>query len=260
MTFTLGEEYDESGADLQILVQDEHFLVVNKPAAIAVHQGWSREKHTVLSVLRRQLGEHLSPVHRLDRATSGALLLARDPETVRRLQRQFEDGSVTKNYLMLVRGLAPEFGLIDHPIAKSKQHDNREARTAFRRLGTFERYSLVSAWPLTGRLHQLRRHLKFISHPLIGDTKYGKGEHNRLFRSRFGLDRLALHATHLQFRHPYEASIVDGRAPLPCSLRVFEQIGLAKEIQTVLAAPAWRGELALLPLFTDQTPASGTPQ
>src|SRR5690606_32901100 len=177
---------------LPLLWRDEHLVVVNKPSGLAVHQGWAREPHTVVSVLRDQLGEHWSPIHRLDRATSGALLLAREPETIRRVQSQFDAGTVVKNYVALVRGKTPECGLIDHAIAKSKEHDKREARTAFRRVGTFERYSVVLAQPLTGRLHQIRRHLKFISHPLIGDTRYGKGEHNRLFRERFGLHRLAL--------------------------------------------------------------------
>ena len=236
---------------LRLLFEDPHFIVVNKPSAIAVHQGWSKDKVTVLSILRRQFNVQFAPVHRLDRATSGALLLARDPESVRRLQRQFEAGSVIKNYLMLVRGIAPAAGLIDHAIAKSKLHEKREARTAFRRLGTFERYSAVLARPLTGRLHQVRRHLKHIGHPLIGDTKYGKGEHNRIFRQRFALERLALHATHLEFRHPYEDRVVDCRAPLPASLRLFQQLALQDVVEAALAEPAWRGDMDTLPIFGD---------
>lgn len=236
---------------LPLLWSDSHLVVVNKPSGLAVHQGWAREPHTVVSVLRDQLGAHWSPVHRLDRATSGALLLAREPETIRRLQAQFEAGTVVKNYLALVRGITPDCGLIDHAIAKSKAHEKRQAQTAFRRVGTFERYSVVLARPLTGRLHQVRRHLKFISHPLIGDTKYGKGEHNRLFRERFDLHRLALHASHLQFEHPYEAAPILCSAPLPADLAVIERIGLLPQVSAVLGGAAWALDVSELPRFTD---------
>lgn len=241
----------DTAPHLPILWQDAALVIVNKPSGLAVHQGWARERHTVVSCLRSQLGEHWSPVHRLDRATSGALLLAREPETIRRLQAQFEAGSVVKNYLALVRGIAPESGLIDHAIAKSKQHEKRPAQTAFRRVGTFERYSVVLTRPLTGRLHQIRRHLKFISHPLIGDTKYGKGEHNRLFRSRFGLHRMALHACHLQLSHPYSDAPICAVAALPSNLAVIEQIGLGGAVDAVLATVAWAPDVATLRVFTD---------
>jgi tRNA pseudouridine65 synthase len=235
--------------ELPVLLSAEQWVVVNKPSGLAVHQGWAREPSTVVQVVRTQLGEGWSPVHRLDRATSGALLLARDAETVRRLQAQFERLEVIKNYLALVRGITPECGLIDHAIAKSKAHQKRDARTAFRRVGTFERYSLVLARPFTGRLHQIRRHLKFISHPLIGDTKYGKGEHNRLFRERFALMRLALHATHLEFTDPYSGSPITCRAPLPTDLTVVDAMGLRPEVERLLSAGAWHVEPELLPLF-----------
>ncbi len=244
---TASFEYDA----LPLLWQDEHVVVVNKPSGLAVHRGWAPEKHTVVSALRGQLGAQWSPVHRLDRATSGALLLAKDAETTRRLQAQFGAGTVAKNYLALVRGITPESGLIDHAIAKSKEHEKRQATTAFRRVGTFERYSVVQVQPLTGRLHQIRRHLKFISHPLIGDTKYGKGEHNRLFRERFGLHRLALHASHLRFIHPYSGETLECAAPIPEDLRVIDQIGLDTPVQALLAEPCWSPEPASLVRFTD---------
>lgn len=235
--------------ELPILLADEHWVVVNKPSGLAVHQGWSREPTTVVQLLRAQMGDGWSPVHRLDRATSGALLLARDAETVRRLQRQFAQSEVVKNYVALVRGITPECGLIVHAIAKSKAHERRDARTAFRRIGTFERYSIVHVQPLTGRLHQIRRHLKFISHPLIGDTKYGKGEHNRLFRDRFALTRLALHATHLEFLHPYSGLPVACTADLPEDLSVVSALGLSQAVSEVLRQTAWRPEPSSLPLF-----------
>jgi tRNA pseudouridine65 synthase len=148
------------------------------------------------------MGRHVYPVHRLDRSTSGALVLALDPGTARSLQEQFEAGEVRKRYLALVRGIPPEAGIVDHPIPRSPDGPRVPAVTEFRRLGTFERYALLEVVPRTGRLHQIRRHLKHISHPLIGDVRYGKGEHNRLFRERFGLHRLALHALELRLVNP----------------------------------------------------------
>jgi tRNA pseudouridine65 synthase len=182
---------------------------------MAVHRGWSRERIVALTVVRDRLGRRVFPVHRLDRATSGVLLLALDSGTARGLQEQLAGGLMRKLYLALVRGITPEEGVIDHPVPRSPEGPRVPAVTAYRRLATFERYSLLEVAPQTGRLHQIRRHLKHISHPLIGDVRYGKGEHNRLFRERFGLHRLALHALELGFAHP-----VDGRplrlvAPVP---------------------------------------------
>ena len=133
----------------------------------------------------------------------------------RRLQELFETGRIEKRYLALVRGITPEAGVIDHPLPRSREGPRVPAVTEYRRLATFERYSLVEAFPKTGRLHQIRRHFKHISHPLIGDVRYGKGEHNRYFRERFGLHRLALHAAELAFVHPTTGEKLRIDAPLP---------------------------------------------
>ena len=186
---------------LTVLHRDDSLIAVDKPSGMAVHRGWSQERHVVLTVLRDQIGRHLYPVHRLDRGTSGALVMALDPGTARALQERFEAGEVRKRYLALVRGIPPEEGVIDSPVPRSPDGPRVPAVTEFRRLGTFERYALLEVVPRSGRLHQIRRHLKHISHPLIGDVRYGKGEHNRLFRERFGLHRLALHALELGFPH-----------------------------------------------------------
>lgn len=185
-----------------ILHQDDFLVAVNKPSGMAVHRGWSQERYTVLQVLRDQVGRHVYPVHRLDRGTSGVLVMAFDPGTARGLQEQFEAGGVRKRYLALVRGIPPEEMVIDHPVPRAPDGPRVPAVTEVRRLGTFERYALVEVFPRTGRLHQIRRHLKHVSHPLIGDVRYGKGEHNRLFRERFGLHRLALHALELELADP----------------------------------------------------------
>jgi tRNA pseudouridine65 synthase len=198
-----------------ILYRDGLLLAVNKPSGIAVHRGLSRERIAVLQLARTAVGKRIYPVHRLDRATSGALLRALDSGTARRLQQKLEAGEVGKRYLALVRGIPPEEGVIDHPVPRSPGGPRVPAVTEFRRLATFERYALVEARPLTGRFHQIRRHFKHLSHPLIGDVRYGKGEHNRMFRERFGLYRLALHAVELAFDHPETGERLRIVAPVP---------------------------------------------
>ncbi|HWM92365.1 MAG TPA: pseudouridine synthase [Thermoanaerobaculia bacterium] len=200
---------------LHLLHHDDSLAAVDKPSGMAVHRGWSQERYTVLNVLRDQIGRHVHPVHRLDRSTSGVLVLALDPDTARGLQEQFESGAVRKRYLALVRGIPPEEMVIDHPVPRAPDGPRVPAVTEIRRLGTFERYALVEAVPRTGRLHQIRRHLKHASHPLIGDVRYGKGEHNRLFRERFGLHRLALHALELEVVHPGNGRPLRLFAPVP---------------------------------------------
>jgi tRNA pseudouridine65 synthase len=139
-----------------------------------------------------------------------------------------------KRYLALTRGHPPEQGLIDHPIPRAPGEERVPAQTEFARIGTFERYALVVALPKTGRLHQIRRHLKHLSCPLIGDVRYGKGEHNRLFRERYALDRLALHAAALRFVHPWTGQRLTVRAPL-CS-RFAECLALLSLLDAANAA------------------------
>jgi tRNA pseudouridine65 synthase len=175
----------------------------------------ARDRVVALQLVRDLVGRHVHAVHRLDRATSGVLLFALDPESARAVQERFEAGAVEKRYLALVRGIPPEHGVIDHPVPRADDGPRVPAVTEFRRLAVFERYALVEARPLTGRHHQIRRHFKHLSHPLIGDVRYGKGEHNRLFRERFGLHRLALHAVELAFDHPRTGERLRIHAPLP---------------------------------------------
>jgi tRNA pseudouridine65 synthase len=200
---------------LPILHRDDLLLAVNKPSGLAVHRGAARDRIVALQLVRDLVGRHVHAVHRLDRATSGALLFALDPGTARRMQEKLAAGEVEKRYLALVRGIPPEEGVIDHPVPRAPGGPRVDAVTAFRRLAIFERYALVEACPRTGRTHQIRRHFKHLSHPLIGDVHYGKGEHNRLFRERFGLHRLALHALELTFDHPETCERLRIAAPLP---------------------------------------------
>lgn len=205
---------------LPVLYRDAWLIAVDKPSGLAVHRGWAEDRVVALTRVRDLAGRHVHPVHRLDRATSGVLLFAFTGETTRRFQAELEAGRVEKRYLALVRGIPPEEGVIDHPLPRTPGGPRVPAVTEFRRLGVFERgvferYAWMEVVPRTGRLHQIRRHFKHISHPLIGDVRYGKGEHNRLFRERFGLHRLALHALELAFAHPEDGHAVRIVAPVP---------------------------------------------
>lgn len=210
----------------EILFQDEWLCAINKPPGIMVHRSSiGTDRVFVMHRLRDQLGRHVWPVHRLDRATSGVLLFALDPDTARQLGQTFMDRRVDKAYRAVVRGWTDEGGVIDHPLARHKQAEPREARTSYRRLascelpipvGGFEaaRYALIEAMPETGRRHQIRRHFKHISHHLIGDTTYGDGRHNRLFRQHLRCHRMLLHASRLSLDHPWEGRRLKLTAPL----------------------------------------------
>lgn len=200
---------------IEILYRDEDLLVINKPSGIAVHRGRGVETPPLLQRLRDQMGEWVYPVHRLDSGTSGALLIARTPELASRLSEQFEAGMVEKHYLALCRGKDPDLVRVDHPLARDGGEERVPAVTEFTLLGSFERYGLYEARPSTGRRHQIRLHLKHASHPIIGDVRYGKGEHNLLFRERFGFHRLALHAKSLRFLSPSSGEPITVKAPLP---------------------------------------------
>jgi tRNA pseudouridine65 synthase len=206
---------------VELLYRDELLLCVNKPSGLLTHRGWANDRDTALTRARSIAGCYVYPVHRLDRATSGVLLFALTQAAASALGQQRDHDGFDKCYLGLVRGvIAPQME-IDYPLTAldgDKAAERKPARTSVTRLGTFERYSLVQAVPHTGRTHQIRRHLKHVSHPIIGDTRYGHGEHNRVFRERFGLHRLSLHAASLSFTHPGHGARMSFHAPLPADL------------------------------------------
>ena len=183
-----------------ILHRDERCVVVAKPSGIATHRGWDDSDDALLQRVRDAVGVWVYPVHRLDRGASGAVLFALDKEAA----RAFSDawGEADKRYLAITRGHPPEHVVIDHAIPKAPGEARVPAVTEIWRRETFGRYALVEARPHTGRLHQIRRHLKHIACPLIGDVRYGKGEHNRLWRDQANLHRLALHSISLRVPHP----------------------------------------------------------
>jgi tRNA pseudouridine65 synthase len=199
-------------------------VVANKPSGLLVHRGWDSDDDVAMFRVRDALGgQHVHPVHRLDRGTSGALVLARTREAAAALGHAFETGKVDKRYLALVRGNPPDDGVIDHPIPKSDGGPRVPSVTRFRVLArsSVDRCSLVLARPETGRLHQVRRHMSHIHHPIVGDVNHGSGEINRHYRATYALHRLALHAVSIAFDHPAGelAARVDVIAPVPDELR-----------------------------------------
>lgn len=237
---------------LNILYQDEYLVAVNKPAGMLVHRSWldRHETQFVMQTLRDQIGQHVFPIHRLDRPTSGVLLFALNGEIAKLLCEQFEQKQVEKSYLAVVRGYLREQGRIDYPLKvqldkiadKFAQQDKapQEAITDYEGLKTVEmpygvgryqtsRYSLVRLIPQTGRKHQLRRHLKHIFHPILGDTQYGDLHQNRALTEHTGVQRLMLHAETLAFIHPITKSQLKITAPLD------------EQWQCLLDAFSWNG-------------------
>ncbi|PKO82432.1 MAG: pseudouridylate synthase [Betaproteobacteria bacterium HGW-Betaproteobacteria-13] len=206
---------------LDILYRDDHLIAIHKPSGLLVHRTGldAREERFAVQLLRDQIGRHVHPAHRLDKGTSGVLLFALDRDTAARAGALFENAA----------------DVIDHPLVRRfDPAERRSARadtlpqaaiTRYRRLATTElpyqvdrypssRYALLELQPETGRRHQLRRHLKHISHPIIGDATFGKGRHNRLFQTLFGSDRLLLACTGLAFRHPLSDTPLQIDCPL----------------------------------------------
>ena len=203
---------------MNILLRDADLVVVDKPSGLLVHRGWANDRDVLMTRVRDALGEYVYPIHRLDRGTSGVVVFALNKQAARRLSEQWARHTVRRRYIALVRGVPKRDGVIDHPVPKSEGGERISAVTELRTLHTFGRYSVVEARPRTGRLHQIRRHLKHISCPIIGDVRYGKGEHNRLFRERYGLYRLALHAVSVELEHPSTGAAVAVQAPIPVGL------------------------------------------
>jgi len=222
---------------LTVLYRDEHIVVIDKPSNLLVHRSEidRHETRFAIQILRDQIGQRVWPAHRLDRGTSGVLLFGLNPEMASCLGRQFEAGTVGKRYWAVVRGHPPEAGMIDHPLSRQRDayefsgdrssQEAQSATTRYHRLACIElpvaidrypssRYALLELEPLTGRRHQLRRHLKHIAHPIIGDATYGKGRHNRYFAEHLACQRLLLACIELSFEHPVSGARLQIKAPV----------------------------------------------
>lgn len=240
-----------SAAALPLLYLDDALVVVDKPAGIAVHRSnlVGADDDYVIDRLRAQVEGPLYLAHRLDRATSGALLVARSREIAAQLGEQLMQRRVSKQYLAVVRGWPDENGCIDHPLSgASLKGPQKEVRTYWRRLAQIEvplamgrypqqRYALLQVEPETGRYQQIRRHFAHASHHLVGDTTHGRGDHNRLFRIHWSMHRLLLHAWYLGFAHPLTQQPLVVQAPLDASWqRVIDAFGWQPALETASAA------------------------
>ena len=218
----------ESGSadQIDIIYEDEYLVAINKEAGLLVHRSWLDKGETrfAMQLTRDAVGCHVFPVHRLDRPTSGVLLFAKSSAVARSLTEAFTEHKVNKQYLAVVRGFMPEQGTIDYalsfqPDAIADKFANldkpaQEAVTHWQCLAQVElpfavskkhdttRYSLMRLMPVTGRKHQLRRHMRHVFHHIVGDTSHGDGRHNRFFRTQYGCTRMLLHAQTLALSHP----------------------------------------------------------
>lgn len=211
---------------LEIVYQDEYFVAVNKPAGMLVHRSWldKHETQFVMQTLRDQIGQHVFPLHRLDRPTSGVLIFALSSEVASQVMPMFANHEMEKTYYAIVRGWILEEGRLDYALKveldkiadkhASQDKEPQEAVTDYRPLAQVEiphstgrfpttRYCLMELKPQTGRKHQLRRHMAHLRHPIVGDTTHGDGKHNKLFREVYDSHRLLLHAASLKFVHPF---------------------------------------------------------
>ena len=201
---------------IEIVYEDDFVIAANKPNNFLIHNShYARNitEKTLIDALQEQLNYPVYPIHRLDRKTSGIILLAKQKEFVALFQNLFNSNAVTKTYYAIVRGFSPATGKIDSPVKNDDTGIYKDALTNFKTISSIEldipvhpydksRYSLVELTPKTGRMHQLRKHLNKISHPIVGDYKYGDRFHNRMFETEFNCDYLFLHAYSLKFNHP----------------------------------------------------------
>lgn len=229
---------------LEILYKDDAIVVINKPSGLLVHKSPidKRETEFAVQLVRDQIGQYVYPIHRLDKPTSGVLIFALSSEVARLMSELITDHAIQKEYIAVVRGYTTDEELIDYDLKvildkkadKDRSDDKapQSAQTYYKRLATVElpypvsrypvaRYSLVKLTPKSGRKHQLRRHMKHIFHPIVGDTRYGRTEHNILFRDKYDVHRLLLHASSLSFIHPVTKEFLEISAEVD---EVFERV------------------------------------
>lgn len=242
---------EKDSDQIPVLYQDEYLVVVNKPAGLLVHKTRIAEEENEFLVqkLRNQLGTKVYPAHRLDRKTSGVLVCGLQKESDALLQEQIRNPKSEKFYTCLVRGYLPASGKIDSPL-KKENGKWQEAQTLFACLDQTEipifvsrypqsRYSIALIKPLSGRMHQIRRHLAHLRHYIIGDLKHGECKHNKMFKTEFGLQNMLLHAWRIEFDHPHSKERILVEAPLPDYFEdIFLKIGLK--------APIWKDEYKAL--------------
>ncbi len=231
------------GQKLAVLYEDEHLMAVDKPAGLAIHPGSGIEGPTVVELARAQVGPvpagafEASPAHRLDRETSGVVLVAKTRQAMVKLTEMFTAGTVQKRYLALAKGRLPDDrGTIDIALPEHEQTGRsraqhgiklQEAITHWERLSEGAAVSLLACRIETGRTHQIRRHLAAIDHPIAGDRRHGDFGLNRILQREAGLRRMFLHAERISFEHPLRGSLLEVTVPLPDELRdVLTRVGM----------------------------------
>ena len=205
---------------LEILYQDSYLIAINKPHGLLVHKtGIAGDaKEFAVQLLRDQIHQRVYPVHRLDRKTSGVLLFALDEKTNSLMQMQFQERETNKKYVAIVRGHTPDEGVIDYPLTNEREQV-QDAITYYKTIERVElpialgkhetsRYSLVEVNPQTGRYHQIRKHFAHIFYPIIGDRPHGCNKQNKLFKERWNINSMMLHAKELTFEHPINHNII----------------------------------------------------
>lgn len=244
---------------LEIIYQDEWLVAVNKPSGWLVHRSWldRHETRIMMQAVRDQLGQHVFTVHRLDKPTSGVLLMGLSSDVGRLLSQQFEQHQIRKHYHALVRGWLEDEAILDYPLTEeqdkiadkfsAEDKQPQSAITHYRGMASVEmpvpvgryptaRYSLVELEPQTGRKHQLRRHMSHLRHPIIGDSRHGDLRQNRGAAVNFGCQRLMLHASQLSLTHPITGEALTLRANLDATwmnmLSQFGWRGVLSEIET----------------------------
>jgi tRNA pseudouridine65 synthase len=212
--------------EIEVVFEDEALIVVNKPNNLLVHSSYyarNIKEPALIDQLSAQVNAKLYPVHRLDYKTSGCIVLAKSSELAAQLQKQFENNTIKKTYIALLRGYVNEEGLIETPVKNPESGKYKEAKTYYSKIDSIEvdipvqpydksRYSLVEFCPETGRMHQLRIHANKISHPIIGDHKYGNRHHNKMFKEVLGFDLMFLHAYQLSVEHPITGEYIQFKA------------------------------------------------
>lgn len=224
---------------MDIIYEDDYIICVNKPNNMVVHHAkHSRnvsDETSLLQLLEEKFNSKFYPIHRLDRKTSGIILLTKDTKFVSEFQNLFTENNIQKTYFGIVRGHSPETKLIDTPVKGRDAKVYKDAETHLETIANIvldipvkpyetSRYSLVKLTPKTGRLHQLRIHMNKISYPLIGDPKYGDKNHNIMFEEQFDCKNLFLHAYSLDFKHPFTNKTCHLQANFPSDwTKLFEK-------------------------------------
>ncbi len=212
--------------NLEILYQDDFIIAINKPHGLLVHRSpiATNTNEFAVQILRNQIGKWVYPAHRLDRKTSGVLLFALNEKVNSLLQQQFFEQKVNKVYHAIVRGFTDDEGIINYPLKKD-EGTIQEAITRYKTIAKSEidvsfgkhatlRYSLVEVFPETGRMHQIRKHFAHIFHPIIGDRPHGCNKQNKLFKEKWNMHTMLLHASELHFTHPFFNKKIIVKAPL----------------------------------------------